>query len=177
MVLFADCRVALLSTLLHVLPLAAVLTLIVINARSLFIGEVSATTITALQFCAKLLEVLAQASITTILLGLIRQQAIASDHLSLGDLLAPHRVTDVSYLWSLDFWGAFTAKRMHNTKRAAILLATVIAVILAALVGPSSAIAMIPRQVTFQISKSLVLGPQPSLLYPDEVSLQDGQVA
>ncbi|KAJ9612432.1 hypothetical protein H2200_004029 [Cladophialophora chaetospira] len=55
----------------------------------------------------------------------------------------------------------------------ALLLTVALSVVLAALAGPSSAIAMIPRQISFPDSRQLIFLPQKALFYPSEVSLVD----
>jgi len=83
-VLYVDRWTALLSSLVHLAPLATALALIILNIRTAFIGNVSTMTITALQFSAKLLEILMQTTITVILLGIVRQQVIAANAFPLG---------------------------------------------------------------------------------------------
>lgn len=165
-----------LDLLLHIPPFAAVLALIVLNTRSCYIGEVRPTTLTAIQFVAKILELLIQASLAAMVLELIRSQATGSGGLALGRFLAAYRVTDVSYLWSLEFWGSATSNELLSWGGVLTLIAVVATVLTASLVGPASAIAMIPRRIEFQESHILVLSENSSVTFPDDIELVNGGI-
>ena len=173
---YNDRLVSLLGFLLHILPFAGVLALTILNVQTHYIGDVSSTTTTAIQFAAKLLEILIQSSLAAILLDLIRSQALGHEALPLGSFLAPYRLTDISYLWSLDFWGSATSKAFLGWRRITILTAVVASVLIAALVGPASAVAMIPRRIDFPISQHLILGREARLAFPHRTSLVDGRL-
>lgn len=144
--IFRDRRVAALHVFLHIIPLGAAISLILLNTVTLHVGNVSSLSLTALQFAAKSLEILMQASLTAILLALIRNRIVTNrDGVAFGGLLAPYRMTEISYLWSLEFWGAATSFTSSTAFKIAFCALVPMFVILGALVGPSSAILMIPR--------------------------------
>ncbi len=173
---YHDRRLSLFAFLLHILPFAGVLALLILNFQRHYVGDVSSTTTTAIQFAAKLLEILIQSSLAAILLNLIRSQALGHASLPLGSFLAPYRMTDISYLWSLDFWGSATSRALRGWRGAAIVILVGCSVLLGALVGPASAVTMIPRLIDFPVSLDLVLGKEASLTFSNTMSLVRGQL-
>ena len=162
-------RVASLHIVPHLMPLTAALALIILNACGFFVGNISTTALTGFQFAAKVLEIMIQASISILLLGLVRQQLVGAGSLPLGGLMAPLRLTDISYLWSLELWGFWTSRHLRGW-RTYILAGLVPAfVILAALVGPSSAVLMIPRPVNDSMMEYLVIMDSQNALFPQKV--------
>jgi hypothetical protein len=133
-------KLSVLRALVHLLPTLACIALVALNLRTVLIGSVSTVTLTALQFAAKGLEILIQGSITIVVLAVIRSQLLQPGTFPFGGVLGPYRVTDVSYLWSWDLWGALTARWNHGWCSRAILLLLPASVILTNLVGPSVAI-------------------------------------
>jgi hypothetical protein len=124
----------------HLLPVLACTALLALNLRTTFIGDVSTVTLTALQFAAKALEILIQGSIAAIVLAIVRVQLLSAQDFPFGGAIAPYRVTDASYLWSRDLWGALTAKWCKGWNAWLVLAALPMAVVLANLVGPSVAV-------------------------------------
>jgi hypothetical protein len=156
--------VALLNVMPHLVPLGGVLSLVVLNTNTLFIGNVSTSAVAAFQFAAKVLELTIQASLATILLNIVRQQIVENRDLPLGGLLAPVRTIDVSYLWSLELWGAVTSNRWLWRRKLLLLPLIFVTTILAALVGPAGAVLMVPRQITSSYGQYLtILDPQSNL--------------
>jgi hypothetical protein len=142
------------------------LTFIILNGKGHFFGDVSTTTITAIQFAAKLLEILLQASLAAMLYGLIGHLALGDSALPLGTLFAPLNVTNLSYLWSLELWGSLTAKCLGGWRRVVLSIIVPIIVGLAAVVGPSSAVLMVPRQLHHSVKGDMVLLDPEAILFP-----------
>lgn len=139
---------ALLHTLLHITPLFVGITLVVLNVKTSFIGSISSNGLTAIQFASKLLEVLIQASIASIVLAFVRNKILSKVGLPFGGFTIPFRTTDISSLWSLELWGCLTSTSSNLMTRSIICIFFANAIILAALIGPSSAVLMIPRPVS-----------------------------
>ena len=169
-------KIAALHAIPHLIPLAAALALVALNLSHKFIGSASATGLTALQFTAKVQEIFTQASIAGILFAIVRPRLIGSQAFSFGGLIGPYRTTDVSYLWSLELWGALTTGGAYEWHSLLALLALPFGVLLAALVGPSSAILMIPRPTSYADSPVLLLFNDSAALYPQKVDLTDGRL-
>ena len=71
--------IATVQALLHLPALVVGLLLILFNIRGYLFGNVSSTTLSALQFPAKLLEMLMQLSLSAILLTLVRNAIVGDD--------------------------------------------------------------------------------------------------
>jgi hypothetical protein len=155
--------------LLHLPPLAAGLILMTFNIQGHFIGKISSTTLSTLQFAAKMLEVLMQLSLGTMLLSLVRNATIDGGNLPLGFFIAPARINDLSYLWSLELWGSLTSRFRGNWRTVLLAVAAPAGVVLAAIVGPSGAVLMIPRPVEDYEDKFLMLMDNQSSLYRNNV--------
>ena len=169
-------KVAILHLLSQFVPVSASLVLVVLNLRTTFIGQVEKTALTALQFASKLLEILIQASIAGVLLSAIRTQLLGPDPLPFGSLTAPYRTMDISYLWSLELWGAITSTGAHWQWRMIVLGLIPAAILLAAVIGPSTAVLMIPRPMYYSGVRQLAMLGSSATVYPRSVDLVDGKL-
>lgn len=103
----------------------------------------------ALQFAAKLHELLMLASISTVMFAYIREQMAFGAGVTLGTLFAGQQFSNISNLWSMEFWsavydvraGSFGPRRPRYYVVALITLATILGVS----VGPCGAVLMRPR--------------------------------
>ncbi|KAG9515626.1 hypothetical protein KCU93_g9439, partial [Aureobasidium melanogenum] len=128
--------------LVHVLPLAACVTLIYLNLSSYLVGaHVSSLTF---QFLAKFLELLAQASLGSAVFVYLRALYTGSESVPFGALFAGLQITSVSYLWSLEFAGVVTSKNFKQARKFVFSLLIPLSVVLAVAIGPSIAIALTP---------------------------------
>jgi hypothetical protein len=138
-------KVAFLHSLLHLLPLCGAVTLLVLRGIHFWIGLNSPSS-TTLQFVAKFHELLMQGSIMEVMFCIVRSEAV-NGYVPLGALSGVVQAPQLSYLWSLDFLSTFTsANTFQGWRRVAIAIAMPVLLILTALVGPSSAVLMIPEQ-------------------------------
>jgi hypothetical protein len=129
--------------LLHLIPLCGAITLLVLNWSQYFVGP-SFNLSTALQFVAKLHELLMQTSIVEIVLCIVRSQAMEG-YIPLGALSATTQALQISYIWSIDFLGAITSQSLFGSRRVLFGVLVPVLIALTALVGPSIATLMIPR--------------------------------
>jgi hypothetical protein len=134
---------AALNSLLHFVPVSGALVLLVLFWTQYWVGGNSDNG-TSLQFAAKLHELLMQASLVDILLHVIRSQAI-SGYIPLGALSGATKAPQLSYLWSLDFASAISSPSFSTQRKVAFVLSTLGLLSMTAVVGPSSAVLMIPR--------------------------------
>ena len=169
-------RVALIYSIVHIVPMSAAITFIALNIATFYCGPVSTTTLTALQFAAKTLEITIQASITAILLSIIRSELLGPTSLPLGSLMAPFHTTRVSYLWSLELWGTITSRDHGGWRRLLLALAMIAAVILTAVVGPSSAVLVIPRPIEYPVRHLLTLLDPVDTILPSKVVLNGSRL-
>lgn len=135
---------AFIQTLIHVLPLLGAGVVLYLNFTDVYIGAFLQN-ISVIQFAAKIHELAMIASLTTILFTSIRYDLMTRKGLPFGALFSGLQITQISYLWSLEFWGFASSKYLSLRRRLRLVILIGFITILAATVGPSSAIAMIPR--------------------------------
>ena len=158
---------AIVSSLPHLIPLMAGLTLILMNtAFPRLFHDVDATTITTLQFVGKALENFFQASLKVQVLDVIRRQVLTTDGVPFGSLVSHLQITDPSYLWSLELWGSFRALHTKARKHVALSVFLVAMVVLNNIVGPSGNVLLIPRAIIRDTSRTLLLLDNESTLFP-----------
>lgn len=133
----------------HLVPLAAALCLVSLNFQSTLVPQQEG--LEMLQFAAKFHEILMQLSIATIAMTAIRQRLLVSQPTSFGSLLVGIQITDVAKLWSLEFWGLVTTPYMSLAAKLPLSILIACCIMLAASVGPSSAILMLPRPLYYTI--------------------------
>ncbi|OJD32506.1 uncharacterized protein BKCO1_37000136 [Diplodia corticola] len=95
-----------------------------------------------------------QASITSNVLDFVRHHALGQEALPFGALFAGLQTTSISYLWSLEYIGALTSNWMPGRRRCIVGFFIAFNVVLAAGVGPSIAILLIPRRQAFPFGTS-----------------------
>jgi hypothetical protein len=133
-----------LRALVHLIPIGGAVALIVLNCHQLYLGPYLKN-ISLLQFAAKLHELTMLASLAAVLLTYIRYELTLGVGLPFGALFSGLQITQISYLWSLEFWGSISSTKIPIRRRLCFLVVTLITISLAATVGPASALAMIPR--------------------------------
>ncbi|KAI4239729.1 MAG: hypothetical protein L6R40_005474 [Gallowayella cf. fulva] len=138
-----DRIMALVRSIVHVLPFTVALGEIIVNWRGYYVGA-NFDGLSYLQFAAKLHEMAMQSSLAVILYGYVRHVLFSGDALPIGALLSGLQLTQVSYLWSMELWGIASSKiPLH--RRLVVMTVIIVAVSLASTVGPSSAILLIPN--------------------------------
>lgn len=97
----------------------------------------------ALQFAAKMHEILIVTSLSAIVLNCVQYELLYGRGVTLGSLLVGFQITDISSLWSPGLWATVFASGL-KIRRFMLILLVVLAVVLGAVVGPASAILMLP---------------------------------
>lgn len=167
--IYCNRGIVVLHSLIHAIPLGASTVLVFLNCGNIKVKDEVHISPTTLQFAAKLLEVLIQSSIASIVLAFIRGAALGPDAIPLGALIGSFRITDISYLWSLKFWGSSSSSRLCRLRRTMLTLVLLLSVILATLVDPSCAVVMIPRLVNNDPDEMLMFLGQSNLVYPTSI--------
>ena len=146
--------IALTRCAIHVLPVLITLTFLTLNYIEYYIGDELAgisgkdsQKLNALQFAAKLHELLINASISVVLMSYIRYELTLGHGLPFGAMLGGYEFTSLSYIWSKEFWAAITKSKAYYSisRRTAVAILLFTATILASVTNPASAIIMIPR--------------------------------
>lgn len=130
--------------IVHIIPIGGAIAIAYLNISGLYLGASFSNNL-ALQFTAKLHEVLMIASLSEIVLYLIRSELISKHGLPFGALISGFRISQINYLWSLELWGMLTAPGFVWWRKFRFLIVIVSCITLSTSVGPSSAIGMIPR--------------------------------
>jgi hypothetical protein len=157
---------AALVSLLHLVPLGGATTLLALFWTEYWIGR-EPVALTALQFVAKLHEILMQASLVDILVYFIRSQALQG-YIPLRALSAAAQASQLSYLWSLNFVSALGSRNLNVWRRVSFGLVVSTLLVMITIVGPSSAVLMNPRPGMANINATTLryLNVSEESLYP-----------
>ena len=135
---------ALLRTLIHAMPVGLILWLVILNWNGYYVGSFTFD-LFYYQIGAKVLEIMVQASLTTIIFSYIRHEMAIGNGLPFGALFSGLQIIQISYLWSKEFWGSISSGYVPCQRKFAMLGMILISFILAAAVGPSGATLLVPR--------------------------------
>ena len=139
---------------IHIIPCVPSIVVASLNIRGYYIGgELTGhvgedgAKLGALQLAAKFHELSINASIAAMVISYIRYQLVSGVGIPFGALLASFHFTELSYLWSMEFWGAVLSRKVFHVwyRRVPLIAVLITAIILAATAAPASAIAIIPR--------------------------------
>ena len=139
-----DRTIALLRSLIHLIPISFALCEIILNWNTYYVG-VSIYNQAVYQLLAKIHEVFIQASLATVLFAYIRNEMLGKG-LPLGALASGLQVNQIAYLWSMEFWGVIRSPRFPLRKKLTLMLLITLCSVLATLSGPSSAVLLVPRR-------------------------------
>jgi hypothetical protein len=177
------------NCVIHLLPLAVIIALLALNFSQVYAGDVGASNpsakLNALQFAAKLHEVLMAASLSSIVLHCVQYELLHGEGVPLGGLLAGFQVTDLGSLWSPGLW-AITFVEGEKFRRVLLAMLVATLVILVAIVGPSSAILMLPSLDWWEYQYTafegypytnnevrIFIGANESTLWPRHITLEN----
>lgn len=142
--------VALRRCAVHVVPLSISIFILTVNLKGYYIGTVFPTMISSetmnlvfLQVAAKGHELLIIASLTTIIFQISRHELLFGDGLPLGLVGSGLLFGNIGYFFSREFLGSLSYAG-NRWRKALFLITLLIAGVTAALVGPSSAVLMVP---------------------------------
>lgn len=161
-------RSVLADTFIHIVPIAITAVLLSLNFNHVFFKNEDNTHVQALlnsfQFGAKLHEVLIAASLTSIVLYRVRRELLKPNAkgVALGFVTVPYELSDITLLASTQFWGALTSPRRGGVRLLEWLPMTILLIaglFLVAVVGPSSAILMVPALNWFEVKSPFKGGP------------------
>ena len=137
-----------LQWLLHGASIAFTVAILVLCGRNVYFADLTRPNINsilnALMFVARFHEIIVSASLASMLLYHLRYELCASKGLPLFYLATPFQLSMPHMLFEPEFWSALTAKDKNRRKYwfcASVLVATA----LTALIGPSSAILILPQ--------------------------------
>lgn len=153
--------------MVHLLPVSINFVLLGLYVRRVSWTPPWPTTnvLNALQFAAKVHETLMVASLVTIMLHHIRYRLLSPDPrgLPLGLITSPFRLLDITFLWSREFLATLRNPRSLRTAEVITIVIHLFLFILAAVLGPASAISMLPRMGEWELAKTITRAPFYSL--------------
>ena len=136
--------VALLRCLIHLFPVSVALFEIILNWNTYYVG-ISIYNQAVYQVVAKIHEVAIQASLATVVFSYIRHELTIGNGIPFGTLVSGLQINQISYLWSMEFWGSLRSPHLPLGRKITLLFLVFASIVLASLSGPSSAILLIPR--------------------------------
>ncbi|KAL8796431.1 MAG: hypothetical protein Q9182_007385 [Xanthomendoza sp. 2 TL-2023] len=136
--------VAIVRNLIHVIPVGFAIFEIILNWNVYYVGTQAYGT-AVYQIIAKSHEISIQASLTTIMFSAIRRELAYGNGLPFGFLFPGLQITQISYLWSMELWGATKADSVNLTRRTGLFVLVIGSILLATTCGPASAILLTPR--------------------------------
>ena len=135
---------ALLRALIHIIPVGVALWEIVLNWNTYFVGY-GVYNLAYYQFGAKVHEIAIQASLSAVIFSYVSYELMLGDGIPFGALFSGLQISQVSYLWSMEFWGTVSSRNISSKNKLRLLLVVTASIFLAAVTGPSSAILLVPR--------------------------------
>jgi hypothetical protein len=152
-VVIANSRtVAILSSLIHVLPVGAVWFIYTVNSRGYYLGSEIPGVVGhtqekeyGLQLAAKFHELTMQASLGTVVFATVRYLLMTEKGVPFAAMSAGFQWTSVSFLWSPDFWSIAFSGKTFWLKRTMLLVILTLCVLLGVSVGPASAVSLHPQ--------------------------------
>ncbi|KJX97484.1 hypothetical protein TI39_contig485g00006 [Zymoseptoria brevis] len=171
---------------IHILPMSVLVALIAFNYSHYFIGPTfvedpndNGYFTAGIQLCAKLEELLCVASLTVILLHALRQQLLG-EGVPIGLLGSGIWFTSLAAFCSPDFIGSFSWERPSwrnrgvSWGRVRFYLILVACGLIAATIGPASAVLMLPREQDLPAGGSSYLHYGPNDVYHPDVVTSKG---
>ena len=140
----ANRAIAILRSLIHVVPVSAALAEIILNWNTYYVGTKEYNQ-ALYQLIAKAHEIMIQASIAAVVFSCIRSEMIDGNGIPFGLLFSGLQVAQVSYLWSREFWGSLFSNDIRRFRKIGIIAVVSMGTLLATASGPSSAVLLIPR--------------------------------
>ena len=135
---------ALLRALIHFIPVTVALWEIVLNWNTYFVGY-HVYNLAYYQFGAKLHEIATQASLSAVIFSYVRYELVLGDGIPFGALFSGLQISQVSYFWSMEFWGTICSQTIPAKSKLRLISVVSVSIFLAAVTGPSSAILLVPR--------------------------------
>lgn len=136
--------VALLRAFIHVIPVGVALWEVTLNIHTYYVGS-SALNLVYYQLAAKAHEIMIQASLAAIVLSYFRHQLTTTNGIPFGALFGTLAINQVSYLWSMEFWGSVGSKHLPFRRKLAMVTLISVCFILAAAAGSASVVLLVPR--------------------------------
>ena len=171
-------RSAFSESAVHIIPSLASLTIVILNLKTIYLGRTltgeitsPAVNIALLQVTAKLVELFAIASLTSMVVHTVRTQMVVGDGVPLGAISGIFMFSSLSYLWSPELWGSLGGP-MPLPARIRIYGVLLLSGVLAATLGPATAVLLIPKEQDWDAGGSeIYIRGSPNSVWPSLVEL------
>ncbi|KAK8189249.1 uncharacterized protein BKA78DRAFT_372817 [Phyllosticta capitalensis] len=161
---------AVLALSVHIIPLAAAVTMLLLNLKTTIVERDISNT--SLQYLAKVLELLTQASISAAAFTYFRIVYTSGDGVPFGAITAGLQLSSLSYLWSLDFLGSLLSTAFGGRRKIAFAFFVLASSLLTATVGPAIATCLIPKIQAIAVSHGEVYFSVPEdSMYPMRIDV------
>lgn len=169
--------------LLHAAPVFLTVAILLLSFRVVYLCDLGypglQSILNAFQYAAKFHELLINASLSAIVLHRARQEMALLHGLPFGLVSAGYQLSNLSYLLTPPFWAALRVRTAQPTVyQLPFVFLLVVIFGLTAVVGPSSAIALIPKLDWWLVSDpfsgtggATFIAANYSSLYPIDISL------
>lgn len=137
-------KIALLRSLVHIVPVGFALYEIILNWNTYYVGSTTYN-LAFYQFLAKVHELTIQASVAAVVFSFVRSKMALGEGVPFGALFSGLQVGQVSYLWSMEFWGSIRSDHLSARRKLELLAIVSLSALLATTCGPSSAVLLVPR--------------------------------
>lgn len=137
-------KIALLRSLVHIIPVGVALYEIILNWNTYYVGS-TVYNLAFYQFLAKVHELTIQASVAAVTFSFVRSKMALGEGVPFGALFSGLQVVQISYLWSMEFWGSIRSEHLSVRRKLELLSIVSLSVLLATTCGPSSAVLLVPR--------------------------------
>jgi hypothetical protein len=137
-----------LQCLLHVPSVVITMGVLSLTFRGIFwqgSGPEMNSVLNALQFAAKIHESLIIVSLSAMVVHRLNLDLMGGRGVPVGLLSSGYQLNSIAYIFSLELWGGFFGRRCRRLQGLPLTILVVVALVMGALSGPSSAITMIPK--------------------------------
>ena len=145
---------------MHLIPIIITLAVLQLSFRTVYwsdLEELSSaqnSILNTLQIVAKIHEICIVASLSEIVLHKIRWDLTGKEGVPFGLVTSGYQISSITYLWSWQFWGGIFENdlRRSYSRRIRLFILVTLASVTAVLVGPASAVSIIPRLDVWDVS-------------------------
>lgn len=151
------------------MPVGVALFDIILNWNTYYVGSATYN-LAFYQAMAKAHELTIQASLAAIVFSLVGYEMVLGEGIPFGALFSGLQINQISYLWSMEFWGSTRSRQLSIQRKGRLLGVVFVGALLATASGPSSAVLLIPR-VQFWPAGSIQIWVNGTFndLWPDRV--------
>ncbi|KAH6898016.1 hypothetical protein B0T10DRAFT_543067 [Thelonectria olida] len=169
-----DRLAATLTAMIHLPAVAGVITLSFYIWKNYYIGKElqgapnhDIEKKLGIQFAAKLMELFITLSLSSILFAMVRHEFTIGEGVPYGALVAGQQITEISFLWSTEFFTIVTGKFSRIWKKLAFITVAFLFTILAFGASSLSATVMMPQEGDWAAGGSLIwANATPAEIFP-----------